>query len=101
MKLFIFFRNTHLANISSIMKNMSAPNKTFEYIPAKSSTAGGTAGTEHQEERITLLVDNTRFVIDPALVTAHQNTMLGRMFSSGMEFAHPNDRGEYEVICHF
>lgn len=23
--------------------------------------------------------------------------MLGRMFSSGLEFTHPNERGEYEV----
>lgn len=38
-----------------------------------------------------------RFVVDPALFTAHPNTMLGRMFSSGIEFAQPNERGEYEV----
>ncbi|XP_060808561.1 BTB/POZ domain-containing protein 10 [Amyelois transitella] len=49
------------------------------------------------EERITLVVDNTRFVVDPAHFTAHPNTMLGRMFSSGLEFTHPNERGEYEV----
>lgn len=80
------------------------------------------------DERITLIVDNTRlakeitifskkyfqkliikekefkikfflfrFIIDPALFTAHPNTMLGRMFSSGIEFAQPNERGEYEV----
>lgn len=49
------------------------------------------------EKRITLLVDETRFAIDPALFTAHPNTMLGRMFSSGLEFTHPNERGEYEV----
>lgn len=49
------------------------------------------------EDRITLLVDNTRFVIDSALFTAHPNTMLGRMFSSSLEFTHPNERGEYEV----
>ncbi|KXJ70013.1 hypothetical protein RP20_CCG025147 [Aedes albopictus] len=49
------------------------------------------------EDRITLIVDNTTFSINPSLFTAHPNTMLGRMFSSGMEFTHPNDRGEYEV----
>lgn len=38
-----------------------------------------------------------RFIVDPALFTAHPNTMLGRMFSSGIEFAQPNERGEYEV----
>lgn len=49
------------------------------------------------ENRITLLVDETRFTIDPALFTAHPNTMLGRMFSSGLEFTHTNERNEYEV----
>uniref|UniRef100_A0A1B0GEQ7 BTB domain-containing protein n=1 Tax=Glossina morsitans morsitans TaxID=37546 RepID=A0A1B0GEQ7_GLOMM len=48
-------------------------------------------------ERITLLVDNVRFVIEKELVTAHPNTMLGTMFSTGFQFVHPNDRGEYEV----
>lgn len=38
------------------------------------------------EDRITLVVDNTRFVVDPAQFTAHPNTMLGRMFSSGQFF---------------
>lgn len=49
------------------------------------------------EDRVTLVVDNTRFVVDPAIFTAHPNTMLGRMFSSSLEFTHPNERGEYEV----
>lgn len=49
------------------------------------------------DDRITLVVDNTRFVLDRSLFTAHPNTMLGRMFSSGIEFTHPNERGEYEV----
>lgn len=62
-------------------------------------TASGTTGIHNlpSDERITLIVDNTRFILDPALFTAHPNTMLGRMFSSGIEFAQPNDRGEYEV----
>lgn len=59
--------------------------------------SGGSGNQHGLENRITLLVDNTRFAIDPALFTAHPNTMLGRMFSSGLEFTHPNDRGEYEV----
>lgn len=50
-------------------------------------------------DRITLVVDNTRFIVDPAIFTAHPNTMLGRMFSSSLEnnFTRPNERGEYEV----
>ncbi|KAL2093832.1 hypothetical protein ACEWY4_011144 [Coilia grayii] len=50
-------------------------------------------------ERVTLIVDNTRFVVDPAIFTAQPNTMLGRMFGSGREynFTRPNDKGEFEV----
>ncbi|XP_060784413.1 BTB/POZ domain-containing protein 10a isoform X2 [Neoarius graeffei] len=50
-------------------------------------------------ERVTLIVDNTRFVVDPAVFTAQPNTMLGRMFGAGREynFTRPNEKGEYEV----
>ncbi|XP_046890953.1 BTB/POZ domain-containing protein 10-like isoform X2 [Hypomesus transpacificus] len=50
-------------------------------------------------ERVTLIVDNTRFVVDPAIFTAQPNTMLGRMFGSGREynFTRPNEKGEFEV----
>ncbi|KAK7804705.1 hypothetical protein U0070_022408, partial [Myodes glareolus] len=50
-------------------------------------------------ERVTLIVDATRFVVDPAIFTAQPNTMLGRMFGSGQEhhFTRPNEKGEYEV----
>uniref|UniRef100_A0A1A8F9N4 BTB (POZ) domain containing 10a n=1 Tax=Nothobranchius korthausae TaxID=1143690 RepID=A0A1A8F9N4_9TELE len=50
-------------------------------------------------ERVTLIVDNTRFVVDPAVFTAQPNTMLGRMFGSGREnnFTRPNEKGEFEV----
>lgn len=49
--------------------------------------------------RITLVVDNRRFVVDPAIFSAHPNTMLGRMFGSTSTplLTRPNDRGEYEV----
>ncbi|XP_032663950.1 BTB/POZ domain-containing protein 10 isoform X2 [Odontomachus brunneus] len=60
-------------------------------------SGGGASNPPTSDERITLIVDNTRFVIDPTLFTAHPNTMLGRMFSSGVEYAQPNERGEYEV----
>ncbi|XP_049829589.1 BTB/POZ domain-containing protein 10 isoform X1 [Schistocerca gregaria] len=59
--------------------------------------ASPAAATPLSDDRVTLVVDNTRFIVDPALFTAHPNTMLGRMFSSGIEFTHPNERGEYEV----
>ncbi|XP_031620793.1 BTB/POZ domain-containing protein 10 isoform X2 [Contarinia nasturtii] len=72
----------------STSNSVQSPSTSLSALPA---TIGPT------ENRITLLVDETRFTIDPALFTAHPNTMLGRMFSSGMEFTHTNERGEYEV----
>ncbi|XP_061879647.1 BTB/POZ domain-containing protein 10-like isoform X2 [Entelurus aequoreus] len=50
-------------------------------------------------ECLTLVVDNTRFVVDSAIFTAQANTMLGRMFSSGWDnnFPRPNEKGEFEV----
>ncbi|KAL3881592.1 hypothetical protein ACJMK2_028012 [Sinanodonta woodiana] len=50
-------------------------------------------------ERIALLVDDVRFVVDPEMFRKHPNTMLGRMFTSSLEnnFVRPNERGEYEV----
>lgn len=71
-------------------------------INSNNQGVGGSSNNNGQnqlgtEDRITLLVDNTRFVIDSSLFAVHPNTMLGRMFTSGLEFTHPNERGEYEV----
>ncbi|XP_044252310.1 BTB/POZ domain-containing protein 10 isoform X2 [Tribolium madens] len=71
-------------------RNVLTPNKT----PANASVS---APTSVSDDRVTLVVDNTRFVVDPALFTAHPNTMLGRMFSSNLEFTQANERGEFEV----
>lgn len=43
----------------------------------QSQTSASTSNNV-SEERITLVVDNTRFILDPAIFTAHPNTMLGR-----------------------
>jgi hypothetical protein len=54
--------------------------------------------TNNNSDRVTLVVDETRFVIDPQLFRAHPNTMLGRMFSTSWEISLvPNERGEYEI----
>lgn len=80
------------------MKNPTAsPHSRESNTASTSSNSTGVTVQQVSDDRITLVVDNTRFVVDPALFTAHPNTMLGRMFSSGMEFTHPNERGEYEV----
>ena len=55
------------------------------------------------EDKVCLLVDNTRFLIDPKLLTAKPDTMLGRMFlvhsssAMGSEMVHTNERNEFEV----
>ena len=50
-------------------------------------------------ERVTLIVDNTKCVVDPSIFTAQPYTVLGRMFGSGREHnsACPSEKGEYEV----
>ncbi|XP_070539140.1 BTB/POZ domain-containing protein 10-like [Ptychodera flava] len=50
-------------------------------------------------DRVTLIVDDTRFIVNPAIFTAQPNTMLGRMFLSTLEnnWTRPNEKGEYEV----
>jgi len=44
-----------------------------------------------------MLVDGVRFTVEQSLLTAHPTTMLGTMFGSGFQFAHTNERGEYDV----
>jgi hypothetical protein len=52
-------------------------NKDTDSVQAAASSSN-LAITPVSDERITLVVDNTRFILDPALFTAHPNTMLGR-----------------------
>ncbi|XP_062542842.1 BTB/POZ domain-containing protein 10 [Armigeres subalbatus] len=86
-----------------IMKNRARNNRLMQAHQHQQSSAALSKASStikkqlDPEDRITLVVDNTTFSINPSLFTAHPNTMLGRMFSSGMDFTHPNDRGEYEV----
>merc|ERR1719187_1527061 len=51
-----------------------------------------------QPDKITLVVDDTRFVMEPGLFTQHPDTMLGRMFS-GVDYVQVNEKGEYEVAA--
>jgi len=53
-------------------------------------------GVQGQNEKITLVVDDTRFVVEPSMLTQRPETMLGRMFS-GVDYVQVNERGEYEV----
>ncbi|XP_044014213.1 BTB/POZ domain-containing protein 10 [Aphidius gifuensis] len=81
-----------------LLQSSSSSSSSSQQQPTTTTTTGMiNTSPQPSDERITLIVDNTRFILDPALFTAHPNTMLGRMFSSGIEFAQQNDRGEYEV----
>ncbi|XP_043572229.1 BTB/POZ domain-containing protein KCTD20-like [Chiloscyllium plagiosum] len=50
-------------------------------------------------ERVVLIVDKTRFVVDPAIFRAHPDTLLGRMFTSGQDHkvTQPKQKGEHEI----
>ncbi|XP_057186412.1 BTB/POZ domain-containing protein 10a isoform X2 [Triplophysa rosa] len=75
-------------------KAYSSSDMIYVYENTKEGTRSLRTG-----ERVTLIVDNTRFVVDPSIFTAQPNTMLGRMFGSGREhnFTRPNEKGEFEV----
>ena len=49
--------------------------------PAEDKDDGG----HDHEEKITLVVDGTRFVVRPSLFTSRPDTMLGRWFTSGFD----------------
>lgn len=69
-------------------------------VPERSGSGGlGFGGSSQAPEKVTLLVDGTRFVVNPQIFTAHPDTMLGRMFGPGREynFTRPNEKGEYEI----
>jgi len=75
-------------------------NRSRDSVPARNQAhhlAEGEGPPPCSDERITLVVDNTRFVVDPAIFTAHPDTMLGRMLWSCPQLTRPNDRGEYVV----
>ena len=46
-----------------------------DYTP---SGGGGGGSVPSSDSRVTLVVDGTRFIVDPAIFTQHPETMLGR-----------------------
>jgi BTB/POZ domain-containing protein 10 len=76
-------------------KNLNILNSSMSKLNVNLSSNGD--GRMTAEDRITLVVDQTRFLIDPSLFTAHPNTLLGRMFTHPNEYTTPNERGEFEV----
>ncbi|CDW57077.1 BTB 2 domain containing protein [Trichuris trichiura] len=57
------------------------------------------ANGDEENERLTLVVENTRFVVDSMALKCKPNTMLGRMFGSPRDYklVKPNEHGEYVV----
>ena len=68
----------------------------FRFTAYNQKGVGSSGANGYNSNTITLVVDDTRFVVDPEIFKQHPNTMLGRMFSSALENK-PNDRGEYAV----
>ncbi|KAI6197462.1 BTB domain-containing protein [Aphelenchoides besseyi] len=65
------------------------PSKTVEVSRGKNGSS------------VVLLVENTRFIVDPAVLTSKPDTMLGRMFTlrshDKSDLVRPNDQDEFEV----
>lgn len=70
-----------------------------EVKTATKREAAYSACNDENNERLTLVVENMRFVVDSAALKNKPNTMLGRMFGSSREYnmVKPNDHGEYVV----
>lgn len=62
--------------------------------PLFSSSAVTSAANK---ERITLIVDETPFMVDAKLFANHHNTLLGRMFANKNFELKTNSRGEYDI----
>lgn len=96
-------------NLCRSQRSMSLGSAAHEsLLAAVASSSQGpkhTVDMSHAEngDKVVLLVENTRFVVDPAVLVAKPDTMLGRMFTvraqrqDGVELVRPNDQNEYEV----
>ena len=65
--------------------------------PSSTTIANSLSSKTASKDRITLIVDETPFVVDSKLFNAHQNTLLGRMFSNKNFEMKANSRGEYDI----
>lgn len=79
--------------------SQSTSDQPLESTMAMQASPKLTSTSPRPVERLTLVVEETRFVVDPELFRQRPETMLGRMFTSSLEnnFTRPNERGEFEV----
>ncbi|XP_048353495.1 BTB/POZ domain-containing protein KCTD20 isoform X2 [Sphaerodactylus townsendi] len=95
-------QGSQASNISPLGRN-NGSKRSLDYYSSQdhgSSCASLNNSAQVQaQEKVTLVVDGTRFVVNPQIFTAHPDTMLGRMFGPGREynFTRPNEKGEYEI----
>lgn len=73
-------RNSSLSSTEGTFKSLGVGEMVFVYENPKEGGANAPVGSRNirTSERVTLIVDNTRFVVDPSIFTAQPNTMLGR-----------------------
>ncbi|XP_048353494.1 BTB/POZ domain-containing protein KCTD20 isoform X1 [Sphaerodactylus townsendi] len=96
-------QGSQASNISPLGRNNAGSKRSLDYYSSQdhgSSCASLNNSAQVQaQEKVTLVVDGTRFVVNPQIFTAHPDTMLGRMFGPGREynFTRPNEKGEYEI----
>jgi hypothetical protein len=79
-----------------ILKQNNCKNILFNENDKNDSVLIEKNSNNNSNITLTLLVDDTRFIVDPEIFKQHSNTMLGRMFNSPLENK-PNERGEYVV----
>lgn len=67
-------------NSMKSLMNQNATTSSLSYPSTSSSShlTNSRNNNANKDERVTLLVDSTRFIVDPAIFIAHSNTMLGR-----------------------
>uniref|UniRef100_A0A914DVU9 BTB domain-containing protein n=1 Tax=Acrobeloides nanus TaxID=290746 RepID=A0A914DVU9_9BILA len=85
--------SAHETLLSSIQQSHQLPTQTIELSRGENG------------DHVILLVENTRFIVNPTVLMAKHDTMLGRMFAvrgrasagEGSDLVRPNERNEYEV----
>jgi len=97
-------RNNQMAAMQNESQNNHKPMMSqfkHQYASSQQKTIsfGGTIPRcpKPLPSRLTLLVNGTRFVVNPCIFTKHPNTLLGRMFNSSSDYVTTNENGEYEV----
>ncbi|XP_017066318.1 BTB/POZ domain-containing protein 10 isoform X2 [Drosophila eugracilis] len=89
-------RPQHMSGAGAVPKHdRKSPGGSSPSCQATGSGAG--CRLQAPPDRISMLVDGVRFTVEQSLLTSHPTTMLGTMFGSGFQFAHANERGEYDV----